>query len=157
MKKLRIYVDTSVIGGCFDQEFEAWSLGLFSDFEKNSFTPITSRVVEQEIQVAPDFVQNKFQELLKFHPEVIEVNREILDLQNAYLKRAILKPKFANDLLHIAIATYSNADVLVSWNFKHIVRFDKILLYNSVNLEMGYRPIQNYSPREVTRCEKEKN
>ncbi|HNV72431.1 MAG TPA: hypothetical protein PKO06_22165, partial [Candidatus Ozemobacteraceae bacterium] len=73
----------------------------------------------------------------------------------AYQKHAILKPKYANDLLHIAIATYANADLLVSWNFKHIVRFDKILLYNSVNLEMGYRQIQIYSPREVTKVEKD--
>ena len=71
------------------------------------------------------------------------------------MKKAILKPKFANDLLHIAIATYANADVLVSWNFKHIVRFDKILLYNSVNIEMGYKQIQIYSPMEVARNDKD--
>lgn len=33
MKKLRVYVDTSVIGGCFDDEFAAWSNGLVQDFE----------------------------------------------------------------------------------------------------------------------------
>lgn len=155
MKKLRIYVDTSVIGGCFDPEFEKWSTGLLRDFEKKSFLPLTSYVVEQEIKFAPRFVQDQFKMFLNLNPEIISINREIVEIRDTYLKKEILKPKFANDLLHIAIATYANADVLVSWNFKHIVRFDKILLYNSVNLELGYRPIQIYSPREVTKIEKD--
>ena len=155
MKKLRIYVDTSVIGGCFDPEFEKWSNGLFIDFERGIFLPLTSFVVEKEISSAPQEVQDKFTKFLKFKPEIIQVNEEILEILTGYQKRAILKPKFANDLLHIAIASYANADVLVSWNFRHIVRFDKILLYNSVNIELGYRPIQIYSPREVTKNEKD--
>jgi len=155
MKKIRIYVDTSVIGGCFDPEFEKWSTGLFCDFEKKEFLPLTSYVVEQEIRSAPQFVQDQFKKFLKFNPEVININSEIIEIRDAYLRKAILKPKFANDLLHIAIATYASADVLVSWNFKHIVRFDKIMLYNSVNLALGYKPIQIYSPREVTGIEKD--
>lgn len=126
MKKIRIYVDTSVIGGCFDPEFEKWSIGLFQDFEKNSFLPLTSYVVEQEIRLAPQEVQDQFKKFLKFNPEIIKVNDEVLEIRDAYQKKAILKPNSANDLLHIAIATFANADVLVSWNFKHIVRFDKI-------------------------------
>jgi len=155
MKKIRIYVDTSVIGGCFDPEFEKWSIGLFRDFEMKTFIPLTSYVVEQEIKLAPQAVQDQFKEFLKFSPEIITINNEILEIRDAYQKKAILKPKFTNDLLHIAIATYANADVLVSWNFKHIVRFDKILLYNSANIELGYRPIQIFSPREVTKFEKD--
>ncbi|MFZ2959042.1 MAG: hypothetical protein WA705_19315 [Candidatus Ozemobacteraceae bacterium] len=155
MKKIRIYVDTSVIGGCFDPEFEKWSLALFQDFEKKSYIPLTSYVVEQEINLAPQEVQDQFQTFLGFDPEIIKINSEVLEIRDAYQKKAILKPKFANDLLHIAIATFANADVLVSWNFKHIVRFDKIILYNSVNIELGYKAIQIYSPREVTKYEKD--
>ena len=51
---------------------------------------------------------------------------------------------------HIGLATIAEVDVLVSWNFKHIVHFDKIRLFNAVNIEQGYRPLQIYSPREVT-------
>jgi hypothetical protein len=40
LKKLRIYVDTSVIGGCFDPEFATWSNGLFKDFEKGIYQPV---------------------------------------------------------------------------------------------------------------------
>lgn len=58
--------------------------------------------------------------------------------------------RFANDMLHIAVATIGDADVLVSWNFRHIVRLDKIRLFNGINLEQGYRELTIYSPREVT-------
>jgi predicted nucleic acid-binding protein len=155
VKKIRVYVDTSVIGGCFDPEFEKWSNVLFKNFEDKILVPLTSAVVEKEIEFAPAEVQKKFEDFLKLEPEIIQLNQEILEIRNAYLTKAILKPKFANDLLHIAIATYANADVLVSWNFKHIVRFDKILLYNSANIELGYRQIQIYSPMEVARNEKD--
>jgi len=155
VKKIGVYVDTSVIGGCFDPEFEKWSNVLFKNFEDKILVPLTSAVVEKEIEFAPAEVQKKFEDFLKLEPEIIQLNQEILEIRNAYLAKAILKPKFANDLLHIAIATYANADVLVSWNFKHIVRFDKILLYNSANIELGYRQIQIYSPMEVARNEKD--
>ena len=63
---------------------------------------------------------------------------------------AILTPKFYDDATHIALATLADVDPLVSWNFRHIVHYDKIRLFNAVNLERGYKPIQIYSPREVT-------
>ncbi len=50
----------------------------------------------------------------------------------------------------IALATTADVDVLVSWNFRHIVHFDKIRQFNAANLERGYKPIDIYSPREVT-------
>ena len=52
-------------------------------------------------------------------------------------------------MLHIAVATVGEVDVVVSWNFKHIVRLDKIQLFNGINIELGYRPLAIYSPREV--------
>ncbi len=74
-------------------------------------------------------------------------------LAQYYQDRNILTPKFFDDGIHIAVATIAEVDVLVSWNFKHIVHFDKIRLFNSVNLELGYKQIQIYSPREVTNYE----
>ena len=64
--------------------------------------------------------------------------------------RRILGEKFENDMLHIAIATVNQVDILVSWNFKHIVRFDMIKKFNSINEKAGYKSIAIYSPREVT-------
>jgi len=71
-------------------------------------------------------------------------------LADIYLKRKILTPKFYDDIMHIALATIANVDIVVSWNFKHIVHFDKIRQFNGVNIELGYNTLQIYSPREVT-------
>lgn len=150
MKKLRIYIDTSVIGGCFDAEFSQWSNSLMRDFSKGTFIPILSDVLAAEIQDAPDAVRQEYSRLISGEHELTLVTEEVAELADAYQKRGILTPKFYDDGLHIALASVAEADVLVSWNFKHIVHFDKIRLFNSVNLELGYKPLQIYSPREVT-------
>lgn len=153
MRKQRVYVDTSVIGGCFDDEFATWSIGLFVDFANDVFQPVTSDIVAAEVVDAPKFVQDKYSEFLAFKPMIIELSEESFELAKTYQTRQILTPKFYNDGLHIALATIAGVDVLVSWNFKHIVHFTKIHLFNAVNLEMGYRRLQIYSPREVTTYE----
>jgi hypothetical protein len=153
MKKLRIYVDTSVLGGCFEPEFAPWSNGLVTDFRAGTFTPILYALLETEVRRAPESVQDVYSELLALAGEPVPVSDEALDLLAAYEARRVLGPKFRSDMLHIALATVADADALVSWNFKHIVRFDKIRLFNAVNLEQGYKPLSVHSPREVTTYE----
>ncbi|MEZ4662678.1 MAG: hypothetical protein R2911_34455 [Caldilineaceae bacterium] len=153
MKKQRIYIDTSVIGGCFDNEFATWSEGLMRDFAQGNFIPVTSELIATEIADAPAFVQDKFAELLSIEHEMLTVTDESLVLAAVYQERKILTPKFHNDGIHIALATVAEVDVMVSWNFKHIVNFNKIRLFNAANLEQGYRQIQIYTPREVTTYE----
>lgn len=155
MKKLRIYTDTSVIGGCFDLEFAPWSNGLFEDFRRSIFKPVLSEVVKAELESAPNFVLEKFAELLSLDPEFVPLTDETMSLAKSYQNHGILRARFSRDLLHIALATIAEVDVLVSWNFKHIVRLDKIRLFNAVNIELGYKPLTIYSPREVTTYEKE--
>ena len=150
MKIQRVYIDTSVIGGCFDPEFAEWSNGLLQDFRNGTFKPLLSEVIAAEIGEAPQPVQVVYAELATLNAEVINVEEAALELADVYQKRNILTPNFYVDGLHIAIATVAEADLLVSWNFKHIVRFDKIRLFNSVNIEYGYKPLQIFSPREVT-------
>ncbi len=150
-KKTRIYVDTSVIGGCFDREFELWSNGLFEDFKTGIFIPVVSEIVTAEIAEVPNNVITKYSELLKYNPEILELNDEVFELANAYLNKQILSENFLDDARHIAFASIFEVDLLVSWNFKHIVHFDKIRLFNSINLEHNYKQINIYSPREVTK------
>ena len=150
MKIQRVYLDTSVLGGCFDPEFAEWSNGLIQDIRGGLFKSLLSQVTATEIEDAPEQVQELYAELLTLNPEIIEATESALELADAYQTRNILTPRFYDDGLHIALATIAEADVLVSWNFKHIVRFDKIRLFNAVNLEYGYKPLQIYSPREVT-------
>lgn len=153
MKTPRVYLDTSVIGGCFDPEFERWSKALIEDFRAARLAPILSEVVAAEIGVAPEPVRQKFDELLVMASEVLQVGPEALEVVGGYSRHGILPPRFRNDMLHIALATVAAVDVLVSWNFKHIVRLEKIRLYNAVNLELGYMPLQIRSPREVASYE----
>ena len=150
MKRQRIYTDTSVIGGCFDAEFETWSRGLFQDFRLGLFFPVVSSVVAAEVEDAPEQVRDAYDELISLDAEVLLVTHEALDLADAYLERGVLTPKYYDDATHIALATLADVDLLVSWNFRHIVHYDKIRAFNAVNLERGYKPIQIYSPREVT-------
>ncbi len=150
MKKIRVYVDTSVIGGCLDPEFETWSRGMLLDFQKGFFMLVLSSLTDAEIQDAPYEVKEAYKEFKNCDHEYIELDVESIGLADAYLKKNIIPVSFRNDAQHISMATISGADILVSWNFKHIVNFEKIQKFNSVNLDMGYKPIFIYSPREVT-------
>jgi hypothetical protein len=151
MKKQRIYTDTSVIGGCCDAEFKHWSLGLLKDFQLGVYSLILSVLIEAEIMVAPDEVKNKYIDFRQCATEVLELSREAIDLADEYLNRGILSDNYRDDARHIALAVTAQVDLLVSWNYKHVVHFDKIQMFNAVNIEMGYKPIQIFSPREVTK------
>lgn len=149
MKKPYIYVDTSVIGGCFDAEFKEWSDALVEDFRRQRYVAVLSDVTAAEIAPAPDFVRALYGEILALPARIVHVNEDAVALVQRYAERSVLSQRFINDMLHIALATIAEVDVLVSWNFKHIVRLDKIRLFNAVNLEQGYKPLTIYSPREV--------
>ena len=154
MRKQRIYLDTSVIGGCFDPEFEVWSNGLITDLRAGKFLLVLSDVTAAEIEHAPEPVRELHEELISIS-EILPVTEEALELLEAYEHHNILSARFRNDMLHIALATVAEVDVLVSWNFRHIVRLDNIQRFNGVNLELGYKTLAIYSPREVTTHERE--
>lgn len=149
MKRQRIYVDTSVLGGCFDSEFSPWSNDLVQDFRAGRFQPVLSEVTAAEVAGAPEPVRALHAELLVLPADVLPVTAEALALLAAYEAKGILGQRFRNDMLHIALASIADVDVLVSWNFRHIVRLDRIRLFGAVNLELGYKPLPIYSPREV--------
>ena len=89
-----------------------------------------------------------FAEMLEW-TTVAPISADALDLQQAYMDAGILTPKWAADALHVAMATVADCSLIVSWNFKHIVHFEKIPQYNAVNAKYGYRPLAIYSPLEV--------
>ena len=153
MKISRIYLDTSVIGGCHDIEFATWSNGLMKDFRLKNYQPVLSQLTFDEISKAPQRVQDILTVLMDYEPEILEITQDAIELSGVYLNRKILTQKFRDDALHIALASLADVDVLVSWNFRHIVHYDKIRLFNAVNIENGLKPIDIYSPREVTNYE----
>ena len=105
MKKQRIYVDTSVIGGCFDSEFEVWSLGLMNDFRSARHSPVVSTLVGNEIVAAPPFVRSLYQELIRLGAEVLQIDEAAVDLAEQYLRHRILSRRYMADCLHIALAS----------------------------------------------------
>jgi hypothetical protein len=149
VKTLRIYIDTSVLGGCFDSEFEEWSNRLLEALRRHEYVAVLSSVTAAEVEQAPEQVKQVHADLIAAGAELLMVSPEAMALLAQYSAKNILGPKFQNDMLHIALATIADADVLVSWNFRHIVRLDKIRLFNAVNIECGYKPLTICSPREV--------
>lgn len=107
------------------------------------------RRVAAEITDAPKAIRDLFSDLLTLKPEILATTPEALALADAYQQHGILTPKFYADGIHIALATIAEVDLLVSWNFKHIVHYDKIRLFAAVNVERGYKPLAIFSPREV--------
>lgn len=149
MKRPRIYVDTSVIGGCCDPEFQEWSNRLLADIQSGIFSLLISVLTDAEVQKAPDEVKSVYACFRKCADEVSELSPEAIELADVYINHGILTRNYRDDARHIAMATVSGVDLLVSWNFKHIVHYEKIQKFNAVNIEMGYKPILIYSPREV--------
>ena len=151
MKILRIYVENSAIGGYFDDEFKEHTRKLFDKFKNGIYKPIISSHVIAELENgAPDYVKEN---LKTINYEEHSVNDEMLKLAEKYMEQKIVSENYYADALHIAVATVIGVDVLVSWNFKHIVNLDRIRLFNSVNLREGYSILEIRSPREVTESE----
>jgi len=144
---LRVYLENSVIGGYFDDEFKVYTHRLFEKFRKGIFKPIISSHVVVELENgAPDHI---IENLKTLEYEEYGVTDEMLSLAEKYMEQRIVSEKYYNDVLHIAVATVLKVDVLVSWNFKHIVNLNRIKSFNSVNLREGYGSLEIRSPREV--------
>ncbi len=149
MKKLRVYIDTSVIGGCFDRDFREASIALLESALKGEITLVMSDLLALEIQNAPEVVRDLYESLPDQLVELAIAGPEEDALREAYLSAGVVGPANVDDATHVAIATAGNCDMIVSWNFRHIVHYDKIRGYNAVNMREGYRTIAIYSPREV--------
>ena len=153
MNMIRIYIDTSVIGGNFDVEFKEDTRLLFERLENKEMVFVISDLLELELLNAPSNVR----EVLINYPEKIFervfLTEEAIKLADLYIAENVVGRSSIEDCRHIAIATINKVDVLVSWNFRHIVNPDKISGYNSVNLKNGYSIIAIRSPKELLKNE----
>ena len=146
---MTVYTDTSVIGGYFDKEFQEWSVALWDEFVQGSKQIMFSELTAQELEFARQEIRNLITEIPLENRTDITISNQAITLAETYINEGALTNKSYNDALHIALATLNNADVLASWNFKHIVNLDRIRLYNSINLRLGYRMIEIRTPREI--------
>ena len=149
MHPMLMYVDASVVGGCEDVEFAQDSRLLWKRFVKGEHMMVLSELVLKELRGAPKAVRDRLLEVPESHQVIIPESDEALRLADAYLERGILGEGSRADAEHVALATVGRVDVLVSWNFKHIVNLGRIRLFNAVNLEHGYGILEIRSPKEV--------
>ena len=152
-KKLNLYIDTSVIGGYFDVEFEEETKMLFDSILNNEFHVIYSSVTEDELIKAPEKVKNLLSLIQNENKTRIELTEEAVMLGDTYITENVVGKTSREDCFHIALATIFKADILVSWNFKHIVNVMRIRGYNAVNLKLGYSTIDIRSPKEIINYE----
>lgn len=151
----RYYFDTSVFGGVFDAEFEEETLQLFEKVKLGEITCVYSDLTERELRTAPQKVQDYFSQLDRKHVERVKVTPEGFMLGQTYVDEKVVGPTSFDDCVHIATAILSKVDVLVSWNFKHIVNIFRIRGYNSINLRLGHGTLEIRSPKDIVGYENE--
>lgn len=117
------------------------------------FTLLFSTVTQDELENAPDQVKNLVKELKIENTEFIEPTEDAVELAKEYISKNVVGPTSFADCLHIAMATISKADYLISWNFKHIVNVQRIRGYNAINLKNGYSLLEIRSPRDFANYE----
>jgi len=151
MKLLRVYVDTSVFGGCFDKEFDRVSRKFFAEVAQGRFRLVVSSLTADELKGAPQTVRAILDTVPTEQMEYHEITDDMAALRDAYIKARVLGAASDSDALHVAAATVLDVDMVVSWNFKHIVHFEKIAGFNAINALRNYKPIRIFSPWEVVR------
>lgn len=147
--RMRVYVDTSVIGGCLDEEFAEESRALLDSARSGNLVLLISDLLLEELSRAPPAVLAVLDGLPVDSTEALTSSEESRRLRDAYLAANVVRVGSESDAHHVALATIARADLIVSWNFKHIVRVDKIKMFNAVNLMEGYGLIDIRSPLEV--------
>lgn len=151
----RFYFDTSVFGGIYDVEFEEETILLFEKVTLGQIKCVYSNLTESELTNAPENVRNFFQNLPDDCKEKVLVTPEALKLAQIYVDEKVVGETSLDDCIHIATATLSKVDMLVSWNFKHIVNIYRIRGYNSINLRLGHKILEIHSPKEIVNYEDE--
>jgi predicted nucleic acid-binding protein len=146
---MRLYLDTSIFGGYFEDEFSEWTVKLIDRIVEGDDVAVISDITLRELENAPDSVRNLSERVIQENAELVEMTDEAEKLSQNYIKEKVVTQKYFADAVHIAIATINKVDVLVSWNFHHIVNLKRIRLYNSVNLKYGYTLLEIRSPREI--------
>jgi len=153
MLRQKLYIDTSVFGGYFDEEFAEFTIPLFERLCDGEFKLLFSTVTQDELENAPQRVKDLVKQLKVENTEFVEVSEEAVDLATEYIKENVVGQTSFADCLHIALATINQADYLISWNFKHIVNVQRIRGYNAINLKNGYKLLEIRSPRDFVRYE----
>jgi predicted nucleic acid-binding protein len=149
----RVYIDTSVVGGIYDIEFDIFTKMFFDKAFRGEITLIVSDLLEEELINAPTDIKTFFKTLPTEQLEFVKLTKDSIVLAELYIAEKVVGETSRADCRHIALATINKADVLVSWNFKHIVNLKRIRGYNSINLREGLHTLEIRSPKELMEYE----
>jgi len=155
MRRQRIYIDTSIVGGFFDAEFEKETKALFKRLEDKEVVFVISDLLREELQDAPPNVKQLLDQCDENSLEIVVLTDEAKELADKYIAENVVGKTSLDDCRHIAMATLHKVDVLASWNFKHIVNLARIRGYNGVNMKNGCAAIEIRNPRELIDYEKD--
>jgi predicted nucleic acid-binding protein len=150
MRRIRVYVDTSVFGGTQDAEFAWASRRFLHRVQQGHFRIVVSSMVFRELIDAPTAVHDVLRELDPVSYERLDLSSDVSLLADAYLAAGIVAPGCRKDAVHVAAATVAEVNLIVSWNFRHIVSYRRIQMYKGINLLKGYRMVEIRSPRELS-------
>lgn len=143
-----LYLDTSVLGGYFDDEWKLPTKVLWKQMEEGRYRFVTSSVAVDEVSGAPERVRKLFNET--FPPEtVLAVTAETEQLAMAYMSNAVVTPRYSDDARHVAACTIARIDYMVSRNFKYLVNIQREKGFNAVNLLQGYRSVRIVNPLQL--------
>jgi hypothetical protein len=144
MKKLKIYLDTSVISHLYALDTPGKmkdTIKLWEVFKtKNFYDVFLSNKTMQELQKTREPKKTLMTDkLLEITYQELKINEESNKLKGLYLQSGVLKAKSESDAQHIAIASVGDCDVILSWNFKHFVNPKTIIMVNEVNIKNNYK------------------
>ena len=149
MRMIRVYVDTSVFGGACDEEFAEASKRFFGKVREGEYLVLVSEETSRELAKAPVAVRTVLEELPPESMEKVSIDDEVKALAQEYVRAGVLEHSSMSDALHVAAASVADADLILSWNFTHIVNFSRIRGFNGVNVMNGYHSMTILSPMEV--------
>ncbi|MFH1772424.1 MAG: PIN domain nuclease [Candidatus Omnitrophota bacterium] len=155
MKKLKLYLDTSVLNFALTDKLELSlqkkaTVDLLDEIKQGKYEGYVSEQVLIEIARAPQEKTKRLNQLVSdLDIESLSFSEEIEGVANKYIAEGIIPVKYKEDALHLAIASVNNLDVVVSWNFEHIVKLKTKQGVAVVNTMLGYKPIEIVSPQEV--------
>jgi len=153
LRKIKCYIDTSVLNFFFAEDDIAKrnvTIRFFDQLNTIFDQVYISDEVIREVRASSEPRRSQLEKLIeKTDPILLEINTEVDELANRYVAEGIIPERFGSDAIHIAIATVNEIDVVISWNFEHIVKLKARIMVNAVNILMGYREIEICSPEEV--------
>ena len=136
-------------GGIFDEEFTRESKAFFFQVEKGKYIIVLSQITLDELEEAPEYIKEYIFNLPEGSIEEVNIDKEVTELAKTYINAEVLPQSSEADAFHVAAATIARVDLILSWNFKHLVNYDKIHKFNGINILNGFQQIEIHSPLEL--------